>query len=120
MIQRVKNPTSIHEGVGSIPGLTPWVKDPALLQAAAQVTDAVMSGIVVPMVQACSCSSDLTPSLGTCMCLRGGPKKKKRKKKNSNLDLITQSLRFIQLGLQGLSVDHFIVIYEVGIVWFSL
>ena len=31
---------SVHEDEGSIPGLTPWVKDTALLQAAAQVTDA--------------------------------------------------------------------------------
>ena len=28
--QQVKNPTSIHEGSGSIPGLSHWVKDPAL------------------------------------------------------------------------------------------
>ena len=25
--QQIKNPTSIHEHVGSIPGLTQWVKD---------------------------------------------------------------------------------------------
>ena len=39
MVQHVKNMTSIHEDEGLIPGLTHWVKETALLQAAVQVTD---------------------------------------------------------------------------------
>ena len=37
MAQRVKNPTSIPEEVGSMPGLAQRVKDLALPQAAAQI-----------------------------------------------------------------------------------
>ena len=38
------------------------------------------SGISIAMVQADSCNSDSTPSLGTYICYRYGPKKQKKKK----------------------------------------
>ena len=37
------------------------------------------SGVAVALVQAGSCSSNLTPCLGTYICCRCGPKKKKKK-----------------------------------------
>ena len=50
--KQVKNPTSIYEDEGSTPGLPRWVNDPALLQAAAQVTDADQNAVVVAVAQA--------------------------------------------------------------------
>ena len=42
------------------------------------------SGIAVSVVSAGSCSSDLTPSLGTSMCCGCSPKKTKDKNNNNN------------------------------------
>jgi len=39
------------------------------------------SGVAVAVTEAGSCSSDLTPSLGTSICCRCGSKKEKKKKK---------------------------------------
>ena len=70
---------SVREYAGSIPGLFQWIKDPVLLRATAQFTDAAQ--IWCCRGVACSCSSDLNPSPGTYICYRCGHRRKKKKKK---------------------------------------
>ena len=78
MVQWVKNPTSIYEDVGPIPGLTQWIKVSSVA-ANYGVGHRCGSDLAV----ASSCSSDSTLSLGTSICCGGNPKKKKKKKKNN-------------------------------------
>ena len=67
------------------------------------------SGMAVAVVQACSCSSDLTPSLRTMLQVHGLQKEKKKEKNiaNINIDLKLWSAKFFRkecvnvLGFMG-------------------
>ena len=76
MAQRVKNLTSIHEDASLIPGLAKWVKNLVLLHRSQTW---LQSGVAVAVVQAYSCSSHLTPNLGTSICCRCSSEKGKKK-----------------------------------------
>ena len=80
MVQQVTNLISIHEDVGSIPGLAQYIKDPTLPCAVVYRSQTSWLGfhVAVAVVQASSCNSESTLSLGTPICHRYDPQKKKK------------------------------------------
>ena len=66
----VKNLTRIHEDSGLIPGLIQWVGIWCCHELWYRSETWLGSGVAVAVVQAGTCSSDLTPSLGTSICHR--------------------------------------------------
>ena len=75
--QPLTNATSIHEPLGSIPGPALWVKDQHSCELWCRLQTWLGSCMAVAVVQAGSCSSDWTLSLGTSICCRCGPRKTK-------------------------------------------
>ena len=76
------NPPGINEDTGSILALTLRglrIRHCHELRCRSQMR--LGSHVAVAVVQNSSCSSDLTPSLGTSTCRRCGPEKQKQKQK---------------------------------------
>ena len=69
---------TLCKDVGSIPGLTQWVNDLALLKAMVYVIDAACIQCYHGCGVGHSCSSNWSPDPGTSICLRFGHKKKKK------------------------------------------
>ena len=77
------NLTGNHDVVGSIPGLTQWVKVRHCHELWCRSQTWLRSGVALTVAQAGSYSSSSAPNLGTSICCGYGPKKKKKKKKKN-------------------------------------
>ena len=76
VVQWVKNPNSIHEDSGSIPGLTQWLRIWCCRKLQCRSKIWLQSHIAVAVVYDSCGSSDSTPSLETSICHDEAPKRK--------------------------------------------
>jgi len=100
VVQQVKNLTSIHEDADLISGLSQWLRIWHCHEPWCTSQMWLGSCVAMAMALAGSCSSKLTPSLGTSICCRCGPKKKKKKKREREREIEMNRIdkkRIIQL-----------------------
>ena len=103
MAQWLTNPTRNHEVAGLILALLSGLRIRRCHELWCRSQIWLRSGVAVAVVQAGSCSSNSTPSLGTSICCRCGPKKTKNKQNKGFLFLVAK-LSWSKIPVRGVPI----------------